>query len=178
MARALALRPKLLIADEPTAGLDVSVQGEMLNLLNELQARLGIAILIITHNLNVVRHVADRMAVMYLGRIVEEGRGSEIFAAPRHRYTAALLSANPVPDPDARRARWRSKATCRAFSTGPPAANFIRAALSRWQSAARNGPPEQLHRRTIRSHAIIRRDRPRKRNTAFSRFGTEPTLTG
>jgi oligopeptide/dipeptide ABC transporter ATP-binding protein len=97
----LALRPRLLIADEPTAGLDVSVQGEMLNLLNELQARLGLAILIITHNLNVVRHVADHVAVMYLGRIVEEGRTAEVFGRPRHRYTAALLSANPVPDPDA-----------------------------------------------------------------------------
>ena len=73
----------------------------MLNLLNELQARLGIAILIITHNLNVVRHIADRVAVMYLGRIVEEGPTAEIFARPRHRYTAALLSANPEPDPDA-----------------------------------------------------------------------------
>jgi oligopeptide/dipeptide ABC transporter ATP-binding protein len=105
VARALALSPRLVIADEPTAGLDVSVQGEILNLLNALQARMGIAILIITHNLNVVRHVADRMAVMYLGRIVEEGRSAEIFAKPRHRYTAALLSANPEPDPDARRAR-------------------------------------------------------------------------
>lgn len=104
VARALALRPKLLIADEPTAGLDVSIQGEMLNLLNELQQRLGIAILIITHNLNVVRHVADRVAVLYLGRIVEEGRTEDVFGAPRHRYTAALLSANPVPDPDAHRA--------------------------------------------------------------------------
>ena len=105
VARALALRPKLLIADEPTAGLDVSIQGEMLNLLNELQARLGIAILIITHNLNVVRHVADRVAVMYLGRIVEEGLTADVFARPQHRYTAALLSANPVPDPDAPRNR-------------------------------------------------------------------------
>jgi peptide/nickel transport system ATP-binding protein len=101
VARAITLEPKLVIADEPTAGLDVSVQGEVLNLLNELQARLGIAILIITHNLNVVRHVADRMAIMYLGRIVEEGPTETIFAAPRHPYTLALLSANPEPDPDA-----------------------------------------------------------------------------
>ena len=101
VARAIALEPKLVIADEPTAGLDVSVQGEVLNLLNELQARLGIAILIITHNLNVVRHVADRMVIMYLGRIVEEGPTEAIFASPRHPYTLALLSANPEPDPDA-----------------------------------------------------------------------------
>ena len=101
VARALALRPKLVIADEPTAGLDVSIQGDILNLMRDLQAKFGMAILMITHNLNVVRHVAERMAVMYLGRIVEEGPTSTIFAAPRHRYTTALLSANLKPDPDA-----------------------------------------------------------------------------
>lgn len=100
VARALALEPKLIIADEPTAGLDVSVQGEILNLMNELQERLGIAVLIITHNLHVVRHVAHRMAIMYLGRVVEEGATERIFAQPRHPYTLALLSANPRPDPD------------------------------------------------------------------------------
>jgi len=94
VARALALRPKLVIADEPTAGLDVSVQGELLNLMNDLQQRHGIAFLMITHNLHVVRHVADRVGVMYLGRIVEEGPTFDIFAAPRHRYTEALLAAN------------------------------------------------------------------------------------
>lgn len=101
IARALALRPRLVIADEPTAGLDVSIQGEMLNLMRDLQRKLGVAFLMITHNLNVVRHVAERMAVMYLGRIIEEGRASEIFASPRHRYTTALLSANLKADPDA-----------------------------------------------------------------------------
>jgi peptide/nickel transport system ATP-binding protein len=101
VARALALEPRLIIADEPTAGLDVSVQGEILNLMNELQERLGIAILIITHNLHVVRHVAHHMAIMYLGRVVEEGATERIFAHPRHPYTLALLSANPKPDPDA-----------------------------------------------------------------------------
>jgi peptide/nickel transport system ATP-binding protein len=105
VARALALDPKLIIADEPTAGLDVSVQGEILNLLNDLQARLGIAILIITHNLNVVRHIAHRMGIMYLGRLVEEGPTEAIFAGARHPYSAALLSANPEPDPDAVLAR-------------------------------------------------------------------------
>ena len=100
VARALALRPKLIIADEPTAGLDVSIQGEMLNLMHDLQAKFGTAFLMITHNLNVVRHVAERMAVMYLGRIVEEGSTAAIFKASRHRYTRALLSANLKPDPD------------------------------------------------------------------------------
>ncbi len=124
MARALALRPKLLIADEPTAGLDVSVQGEMLNLLNELQARLGLTILIITHNLNVVRHVADRVAVMYLGRIVEEGPTADVFASPCHRYTAALLSANPVPDPDARRVPLDIEGDMPSLFNRPPGCEF------------------------------------------------------
>lgn len=102
VARAIALSPKLVIADEPTAGLDVSVQGEVLNLLNELRERLGLAMLIITHNLSIVRHIADRMAIMYLGRFVEQGETGAIFARPRHPYSLALLSANSDPDPDVR----------------------------------------------------------------------------
>ncbi|TPW29921.1 ABC transporter ATP-binding protein [Pararhizobium mangrovi] len=105
VARALALDPKLVIADEPTAGLDVSVQAEVLNLLGDLQRRLGVAILVITHNLNVVRHITDRMAIMYLGRFVEQGPTEDVFFHPRHPYTEALLSANPEPDPDAAKER-------------------------------------------------------------------------
>ncbi|MGB7287117.1 MAG: ABC transporter ATP-binding protein [Salaquimonas sp.] len=101
VARALALDPKLLIADEPTAGLDVSVQGEMLNLLARLQDELGLAIMIITHNLNVVRHITDKVGIMYLGKLVEEGATDAVFSNPKHPYTLALLSANPEPDPDA-----------------------------------------------------------------------------
>ncbi|MCE8514369.1 ABC transporter ATP-binding protein [Ruegeria pomeroyi] len=101
VARALALDPKLLIADEPTAGLDVSIQGEMLNLLARLQDELGLAIMIITHNLNVVRHITDRVGIMYLGKLVEEGDTDTVFASPQHPYTLALLAANPEPDPDA-----------------------------------------------------------------------------
>jgi oligopeptide/dipeptide ABC transporter ATP-binding protein len=97
----LALSPKLIVADEPTAGLDVSVQGEVLNLLGRLQGELGISIMIITHNLNVVRHITDRMAIMYLGRFVEQGPTEEVFFHPSHPYTLALLAANPEPDPDA-----------------------------------------------------------------------------
>lgn len=100
VARAIALDPELVIADEPTAGLDVSVQGEVLNLINDLRDRLGLSMLIITHNLHVVRQVADRTAVMYLGRFVECGETETIFSRPHHPYTAALLSANPEPDPD------------------------------------------------------------------------------
>ncbi len=102
VARAVALKPDLLIADEPTAGLDVSIQGEVLNLLARLQADMGLGILLITHNLNVVRHVADQMAIMYLGRFVEQGDSEQIFRYPRHPYTAALLSANPSLDPQAK----------------------------------------------------------------------------
>lgn len=102
VARALALQPKLIIADEPTAGLDVSVQGEILNLLNKLQDELGLSMFVITHNLNIVRHISDRTAIMYLGRFVEVGDTDDIFAEPRHPYTLALLSANPEADPDAK----------------------------------------------------------------------------
>ncbi len=105
VARSIALNPKLIIADEPTAGLDVSVQGEVLNLFNDLRQRMNLAMIIITHNLNVVRHVADRMAVMYLGRVVESGGAEAIFRSPAHPYTATLLSANPEPDPDKARER-------------------------------------------------------------------------
>jgi oligopeptide/dipeptide ABC transporter ATP-binding protein len=101
VARALALKPDLLIADEPTAGLDVSVQGEVLNLLTELQQEMGLSIMIITHNLNIVRHVADHMAIMYLGRFLERGLSGRVFEHPRHPYTAALLAANPSTDPRA-----------------------------------------------------------------------------
>ena len=105
VARALALQPKLLLADEPTAGLDVSVQGELLNLLNNLRRDLGLAMVIITHNLGVVRHIADRIGVMYLGRLVEEGATAAVFAKPRHPYTLCLLSAALHADPQTRRRR-------------------------------------------------------------------------
>jgi oligopeptide/dipeptide ABC transporter ATP-binding protein len=102
MARALALRPRLVLADEPTAGLDVSIQGEIVNLLSRLKEEQELSIIFITHNLSVVRHTTDRVVIMYLGRVVECGPTEEVFRQPRHPYTAALLSATPVPDPDAR----------------------------------------------------------------------------
>ena len=103
VARALALRPKLIIADEPTAGLDVSVQGEILNLMTRLQREHGLGYLIITHNLPVVRHIADRLAIMYLGRLVEYGKCKLLFDNPSHPYTEALVNGVPRPDPDNRR---------------------------------------------------------------------------
>ena len=103
VARALALNPKLIIADEPTAGLDVSVQGEILNLMSELQAEHGLGYLIISHNLPVVRHICDKLAIMYLGRLVERGDCETIFERPAHPYTEALVRGVPQPDPDKRR---------------------------------------------------------------------------
>lgn len=98
VARALALSPKIIVADEPTAGLDVSVQGEILNLFAELQEKLGLSIFIITHNLNVVRHISDRMVIMYMGEIIEQGQTDEIFNHPKEDYTKKLLAAHIHPD--------------------------------------------------------------------------------
>jgi len=103
VARALALHPRLIIADEPTAGLDVSVQGEILNLMSRLQAEHGLAYIVITHNLPVVRHISDRLAIMYLGRLIEQGNCDAIFARPAHPYTEALVKGVPRPDPAKRR---------------------------------------------------------------------------
>ena len=124
VARALALEPALVIADEPTAGLDVSVQGDVLNLLSGLQKRLGLAVIIITHNLNIVRHVTDEMAIMYLGRFVETGPSAAVFEAPRHPYTKALLSANPSPDPDAQADRIELKGEVPSLLKLPPGCEF------------------------------------------------------
>ncbi len=105
LVRVLAADPSIIVADEPTAGLDISVQGDLLNVLRSLRERLGLSYLLISHNLNVVGRVTDRVAVMYLGQIVESGPTAAIFNAPAHPYTQALLSANLTLNPDRRRER-------------------------------------------------------------------------
>lgn len=107
IARALAVEPKFIICDEPISALDVSIQAQVVNLLDELQENLGLTYLFIAHDLAMVKHISDRIAVMYLGKIVEIADSNELFANPRHPYTRALLSAIPIPDPETARSRKR-----------------------------------------------------------------------
>ena len=124
IARALALRPKFIVCDEAVSALDVSIQAQILNLLKELQQRFNLTYLFIAHDLAVVKHISDRIAVMYLGEIVEEAETAEIFAHPLHPYTQALLTSIPVPIPRARRERVRVEGDAPTPINPPPGCRF------------------------------------------------------
>ncbi len=124
VARALMLEPKVLVLDEPVSALDLSIQSQILNLLVELQERLSLAYIFISHDLSVVRHMADDIMVMYLGRPVESGRAADVFANPAHPYTKALLSATPIADPLAKKERIRLQGELPSPIDPPPGCPF------------------------------------------------------
>ncbi len=155
IARTLVLHPRLIIADEPVSALDVSIQAQVLNLLMELQQEFHLTCLFIAHDLRVVEYMSNRVAVMYLGKIMEMASVESIYGRPRHPYTEALLSAVPMPDPKAQKKRIRCPATCPPPSIRRRGVCFTPGAATVWQIAKRLFRNSKKSNPAISSAAII-----------------------
>ena len=143
VARALALKPKIIVCDEPVSALDVSIQAQVLNLMQDLQQQMGLTYLFITHNLAVVKHLSDQIVVMYLGQLVEQAPPEELFRNPKHPYTKALLSAIPVPDPDAPMNRTVLKGEITSPINVKPGCRFAKRCIYATEECTRCSPEER-----------------------------------